>query len=67
MLGMKCVSLFILTVIGEISILPAYVRSLMVRDRDCYLKRLTLTDETRLAAHTFTQRMNDLTGLPPVE
>ncbi len=39
-----------LTITGEIPIwIPAYVRSLTVRDRDCYLKRLTLTDETRSA------------------
>ncbi len=34
---------------GENLILSAYVRSLTDRDRDCYLKKLTLTDETRLA------------------
>ncbi len=58
-----------LTITGEIQILPAYVRSLTVRDRDCYLKRLTLTDETRLAdpTHALTQRIDDLTGFPPVE
>ncbi len=49
MLAVKSVSLFFLTITGEIQILPAYVRSLTVRDRDCYLKMLTLTDEPRLA------------------
>ncbi len=48
MLAMKFFSLFFLTITGEIPILPAYVRSLTVRDHDCYLKSLTLTDETRL-------------------
>ncbi len=48
-LAMKSVSLFFLTITGEIQILPVYVRSLTVRDHDCYLKRLTLTDEIRLA------------------
>ncbi len=33
--------------------------SLTVQERKCYLKMLTLTDETRLA---FTQRMGDLTA-----
>ncbi len=49
MLAMKFFSLFFLTITGEIPILPAYVRSgTTVRDHDCYLKSLTLTDETRL-------------------
>ncbi len=41
--------LVFLTITGEIQILPAYIRSLTARDRDCYLKMLTLTDEPRLA------------------
>ncbi len=48
---------------GENLILPAYVRSLTVRDRDFYLKRLTLMDKTRLAdPYTLTQSLDDLTG-----
>ncbi len=48
-LAMKFVSLFFLTISGENPILPAYVRSLTVQDHDWYLKKITLTDETRLA------------------
>ncbi len=44
-----CLACFFLTITGEIPSLPAYVRSLTVWDRNSYLKRLTLTDETRLA------------------
>ncbi len=44
-----CLACFLI-ITGEIPILLAYVRySCTVQDRDCYLKRLTLTDETRLA------------------
>ncbi len=68
-LAMKSVSLFILTITGKIQILPAYIRPLTVRDCDCYLKRLTLTDETRLAepAQALTQRMVDLKAFPMFE
>ncbi len=48
-IAVKFVSLFFLTITGEVQILPAYVRSLTVRDHDCYLIKLPLTDETRLA------------------
>ncbi len=48
-LAMMFVSLFFLTISGENPILPAYVRSFTVQDRDCYLNQLTLMDETRLA------------------
>ncbi len=62
-LATKFVSLFFSTITEEIQILPAYVRSLTVRDHDCYLKRLTLTDETRLAKpYTLTQSLDDLKG-----
>ncbi len=69
MLAVKFISLFFfLTISGEIPILSAYVRSLTVWDRDYYLKRLTSIDETRLAdPHTLSQRIDDLTGFPPVE
>ncbi len=54
-LAMKFVRLFFLTITGENLIVPAYVRSRTVRDRDCDLKRLTLMVETRLAdPHTLS-------------
>ncbi len=44
-----CLACFLI-ITGEIPIVPAYVRyRSTVQDRDCYLKRLTLTDETRVA------------------
>lgn len=53
---------------GENPILSEYVRSLTVRDRDNYFKKLTLTNGTRLVdPYTLTQWMDELTGLPPVE
>ncbi len=47
-----CLLVF-LTISGENQILPAYVRSLTVQDHDCYLNKLTLTDEIRLADPAF--------------
>ncbi len=54
-----------LTITGEILILPAYVRSLTVRECDCYLT----INYFKIArpAHAFTQRIDDLTGFPSVE
>ncbi len=51
MLAVKFVRFF-LTMTGENPILPEYVRSLTVQDLDCYLNKLILTDETRLAYPT---------------
>lgn len=45
-----------------------YVQSLTVCDRECYLKKLTLTNGTRLAdPYSLTQWMDDVTELPTVE
>lgn len=53
---------------GQNPSLPGYVRSLTAQDRECYFKKLTLTDGTRLPdPYTLTQWMEDLTGLPQVE
>ncbi len=60
-----CLACF-LTITGEIQILPAYVRySCTLQDRDCYLKRLTLTDETRLAdPHTLYAKLDQSDRIP---
>ncbi|KAJ8277581.1 hypothetical protein GJAV_G00076940 [Gymnothorax javanicus] len=45
-----------------------YVSTLTLRDRECYFKKLTLTDGTTFTnPYTLTHWMDDLTGLPTVQ
>ena len=48
--------------------LSKYVQTLTVRDRECYFKKLTLSDGTILTdPYALTQWKDDVTGLPSVE
>ncbi len=60
-LAVKSVSLF-LTITGQIQIQPAYVRSLTVR---LLFEKVNFNGRNQIVrpAHTFTQRIDDLTGL----
>lgn len=48
--------------------LSQYVRTLTARDRECYFKKLTLSNGTILTdPYAITQWKEDVTGLPSVE
>lgn len=53
---------------GEGANLSQYVQTLTVLDRECYLKKLTLSDGTILPhPYVLTEWNNDVTGLPSIE